>query len=106
MPAQTYWLGMAVLATLLTFAWLFVERRVIMTGLFAGFIWVFLALTGDDVYRITETGEQVAAPVGVIQYFTLAMGILSLLAVILYWSGHYPPEEDFNDNANEEIQWG
>jgi uncharacterized membrane protein len=106
MPAQTYWLAMAVLATLLTFAWLFVERRIYMTGLFSGLIWLFLALTGDDVYRITETGEQVAAPVGVIQYFTLSVGLLSFLAVILYHYDHYPPDEDFNDNAGEEVRWG
>jgi hypothetical protein len=94
MPAQVYWFAVAGFALLMTLSWLFINRRITMTGVMAGILWSYAALTGDAVYRITETGEQVSMPVGNIQYLTLVLALYSFLAVILYRFGHYPPTDD------------
>jgi len=94
MPAQVYWFAIAGFALVMTLAYLFIERRITMTGMMAGILWSYAALTGEAVYKITESGEQVSMPVGNIQYLALVLALLSFLAVILYRFGHYPPKDD------------
>jgi len=100
MVAQAYWFAMGGFTTLMTFAWLFIERRVTSTGLFAGIGWSFLAVTGNDIHRFTETGAEIQVPLGNLQYFCAGMAFLSFFAVLAYRYGHFPPKDDDPTSAD------
>ena len=110
----THYYALACAAVLLTGAWLFLpERRTGITTLGAFLSWGLVALlggatetyadaggelqqAGDDTYHAVGLGEQlVAAPVpDEVRLFALLWALLSVLALILYAAGVYPPESE------------
>lgn len=91
---QTFWLALGGFSLLMTFAWLFVERRLYVTSGFAAAGWALMAVTADSLTTITQSGSEVATSAGVLAYFCTGLALLSLLALFLSAFGHYPPEED------------
>jgi hypothetical protein len=84
---------MAAFAGVLTLAWLFIERRITTTAGLAGAIWAVLALTGGSLTRQTDSATHaVGSPQ--LQYVSLALAVLSFLALLLYRFDAYPPRDD------------
>jgi len=101
----TYWLSLALAASLLTAAWLYKpEERTNVTALGAFLAWGLTALLGGDVTIFDESaGEMVSAPVPEeIRLFAALWAVLSGMALILYVTGVYPPDTDdpFIDNPS------
>jgi hypothetical protein len=78
-------------ASILTLAWLFLERNLAFSTLLSGALWFVTAYTGGDLTRITNSGTQVSVSAPELQYVALALGLASLLARMLYSFGEYPP---------------
>ncbi|CAI49739.1 uncharacterized protein NP_7020A (plasmid) [Natronomonas pharaonis DSM 2160] len=93
---QRYYFALAVGATLLTAAWLFrPDERTTITSFGAFVSWSLTALVGGEVERVTSDGSVVAAPVPAeVRWLTFLFALLSLLALILYTVGVYPPNTD------------
>lgn len=98
---QIYWLGLGVFATIFTLAWLFPAlfgapdpefARVTLTSLVSFFAWGVMALYAQTVETI-QGGSVVDAPVTTeVQLFVAALSVVSLLTLVLYQLGVYPPE--------------
>jgi len=95
-----YWAGAALLATAATALWVVRpgDRTVLAAGSSAA-LWAWCALVGDQVERVFRDGSggvvRAAAPVPETLRFLLAgVGVLSLLALVLYIAGAYPPQTD------------
>lgn len=88
---QIYWLALAGFATLLTFCWMFVPRRLFVTTGIGGASWSTLALTGGGIEKVLRDGTRVAAPAPELQYVAVGMAVLSFLALLLYYFDYYPP---------------
>jgi len=91
------WLALGAFATLLTTYWLVIQprERVYFTAGMSGLAWLTMAYTAPSVQKMTETGQAAAYEIGLtVQFFVGLLGILSLLVVILYRLGEYPPPED------------
>lgn len=79
-------------AGVLTLAWLFLQQNVAFTSIAASALWFYAAYSGGNVVRVTRCCvTDVSSPQ--LQYVSLAMGIISLLARLLYSLGEYPPNE-------------
>lgn len=94
---QIYWFALAAFATLCTWTWLVVEpeEKVYFTAGLGAAAWTFLALTARGVERSLEAGGMEPADAGVIvQLFIGILALLSLLVIVLYRAGLYPPPDD------------
>lgn len=91
---ESHWLALGAFSMIMTLAWLFIERRLMVTTLFAGAGWAYMAISADALTRITDTGTEIAASAGSIGYVCTGLAILSLVAALLAKFDHYPPEED------------
>jgi len=108
-------------ASALTAAWLFKpEERTAVTTLGAFISWTLAAVFGDNVERFDHSAETVetvnnttlavegagtlvAAPVPTeFRLFALLWAVLSMLALILYVLGGYPPDSEAPVEANQE----
>lgn len=98
---QPYYLGTCVVAIAATAAYLYVPgERVTVSGTVATLLWAFLGLNGSDVTILDDTGSQTAAPVPEeLRWIMIALSVLSLLAVVLWSIGVYPPEREGEDVA-------
>jgi hypothetical protein len=94
MVAEAHWFAVGGFSLLMTLAWLFADRRIMVTSLFATAGWAWMGFTASGVTRYTETGTEIALDVGAIQYVVLGLALLSGLVPILYSFGHYPPRSD------------
>jgi hypothetical protein len=94
MPAELHWLAVGVFSLTMTAAWLFAEKRIVVTSLLAGAGWSWMALTGDALTRYTNTGTEIQLQAGPLIYLCLALAVVSFLALGLTIWGHYPPPED------------
>lgn len=110
----THYYAVVVLAVLLTGAWLFrPHERTAITTLGAFLAWALAALlggatetyadaggelrqAGDSTYHAVGLGEElVAAPVpDELRLFAVLWALLSLLALLLYIWGVYPPADE------------
>lgn len=93
MPAELHWLAVGLFSTAFTFAWLFAERRLTVSTLCAAAGWSWMTVTGGSLTRYTQTGEEIALSTTSLQYLTVALALLSLLALIMHQFGHYPPAD-------------
>lgn len=100
---QLYAFGAGVIALLFTVAYLyFPERRVPVSGTIAFLLWGMLALQGGDIRRLEQSGTKYAAPIpDELRFVLAALAIISLLAVVLYTLGVYPPEREGESDADE-----
>lgn len=98
---ELHWFALTAFAFFMSVAWLFIERRITTTSALAGATWALAAVSGGDLTRITQDGTEVAVEVGVLQYICTLMALLSLLVLILYRFGEYPPGPDDPINPNE-----
>ena len=90
---QAQYLALFAFAAACTFAWLYLERRVLISGMTAAAGWLTLALVGADVETVSS-GEVVTAAVpDPLRWLFAVLGVLSVLAVILYTAGAYPPRD-------------
>jgi hypothetical protein len=96
---ETFWLALGAFSMILTLGWLFVERRITTTAILAGAGWSYMALTADSLTKITQDGTEVATTAGSLGYFCTGLALLSFLALLLRFFGHYPPEDDDPTNA-------
>jgi hypothetical protein len=94
MPAELHWLAVGAFSTAFTFAWLFAGERITVTTLFATAGWSWMSVTGGDLTRYTEGGTEIAISSTSLQYLTVALALLSLLALLMHQFGHYPPDDD------------
>jgi hypothetical protein len=110
----THYYAVAVAAVLLTAAWLFKpEDRTAITTLGAFLAWGLVALLGGDTQTYSDAGAQlqqaedgsyhavaigeqlVAAPVpDEFRFFATLWALLSVLALMLYVAGVYPPDSE------------
>jgi len=103
MPAELHWLAVGVFATILTLGWIYrPDERLTTTAMLSTGAWAWMALTAQSLTRYTETGETIDVAAGSLAYFPAFLAVLSMLALILYRFGHYPPRED--DPAEVDIQ--
>jgi hypothetical protein len=105
----TWYLGAAVVALACTAAYLFIpRRRVPVTGTVAFLLWGFCALQGYEVYKYDNTGASVRVPFpDPLRWIMFALAILSLLAVVLWALGVYPPElEGEGTEGDSRYQFG
>lgn len=93
MPAELHWLSVGVFSTLFSAAWLFVDRRTTVSTLLAAAGWAWMTVTGGSLTRTTMSGTTVELAAGSLQYLTLSLALLSLLALLMHQFGHYPPTE-------------
>lgn len=92
---ESHWYILFASAGVLTLYWLFHDRENLAFSTFmASGLWFYTAYTGGDLTRITESGTEVAVSAPELQYVALALGLLSLLARVLYWFDEYPPREE------------
>jgi|GEM_PF-7123250 len=91
----THYYAVALAAVLLTGAWMFSPReRTAISTLGAFLAWSLTALLGADTETATG-GELIAAPVpDELRLFATLWALLSLLALVLYVWGVYPPARD------------
>lgn len=94
MVAEAHWFAVGGFALLMTLSWLFADRRIMVTSLFATAGWSWMAFTASGVVRYTESGTEIALELGAIQYIVLGLALLSGLVPILYYFDHYPPRQD------------
>lgn len=98
---QIYWLGLGIFATIMTLAWLFPALfgapdpefgRVTLTSLVSFLAWGVMALYAPTVETI-QGGSVIDAAVSIeVQLFVAALSVVSLLTLVLYQLGVYPPE--------------
>lgn len=94
MVVEAHWFAVGAFATLMTLAWLFIEKRITTTSALSAICWSFMAITGGNLTRYTQTGAEISLDAGVLQYACTALAMLSFLALALYRFDHYPPRED------------
>lgn len=97
---QTYWLALALFATLMTLLYsVFAPReRVYLTSGIAAFAWAICAITAPAVTALNDAGDPVAAAVPFeLQLFTAGLAAYSLLVLVLFFWGLYPPEGPAKD---------
>jgi len=93
------WLAVGIFSTAMTGGWLYAGRRLTVSTLLAGVGWSWLTVTGGSVTLITDTGSRVALKMVSLQYLTVALALLSFLALIMHQFGHYPPDSDGGINT-------
>lgn len=88
------WLALGLLATAFTFAWVLGHDRIyVKAGISLG-SWALVAITGGDVYHVTDSGVETALDVGEIQYFAAGLAVLSFIVLLLYRFDEYPPRRE------------
>lgn len=100
MVVESHWFAVAAFSMIFTLGWLFVEKRVTTTAMLAAAGWSFCAFTAQSLTRITQTGAEVSVPAGSLAYFCIALALVSLLALVLYRFGLYPPTDDQPANGS------
>jgi hypothetical protein len=98
---QIYWLSIGLFSGVMTLAWLFPSlfgaenpefSRVTMTALLSFTGWGVMALYAPDVTTLQQGAEVSAAVSSEVQLFVTGLSLVSLLTLILYQVGVYPPE--------------
>ena len=87
------WLLAVLGATLLTTAWMFVERRLHVTTLFAAGLWSWCYVTTDGL-ELFKSGSTRAVDVGAFSWLILGFALLSFTAFAGSVLGFYPPEHE------------
>jgi hypothetical protein len=96
------WYALGVFGTIMLLCWLFIDdKRVVATGTLSTATWGMMAITAGTVQKTTLDGTKIATDLGALQYFTMGLSLLSLLAVLMYWADHYPPATDRPEEVNE-----
>jgi formate hydrogenlyase subunit 3/multisubunit Na+/H+ antiporter MnhD subunit len=104
MVAELHWFAVGAFSMFMTAAWLFSDRRITITGLFSAIGWSWMAVTGGDITRYTESGTEIALSVDELQYLCSALALLSFLAVVLYQFDHYPPRADNPTEVDPDVR--
>ena len=101
---QFYAAGAALVAIAATAAFLYrPTERVPISGSVAFLLWGVLGLQGGDIERVTDGGSTIAAPIpDELRFVAVALSFLSLLAVVLWTMGVYPPEREGKDEPGTE----
>jgi len=95
MVAELHWLAVGVFSLVMTMGWLYrPTERMTVAALLSTAGWSWMALTAQTLVRYTETGEPIDVAAGSLAYFPAFLALLSILALVLYRFGHYPPRED------------
>lgn len=90
-----FWLALAAFATLCTasFAILAPTTRIYLTAGAGAAGWGITAITAPGVTTIADDGTEVSYAAGLeVQLFLTGLAAFSLLVLILYYLGLYPPE--------------
>ena len=99
-----YWLALAVFASGATYSYAIhtPQSRVYLTAGTASVAWGILAITAPAVTTLTDAGDEVAmgAPAE-LQLFVTGLAVFSLLVLVLYYLGLYPPESASNDPTDD-----
>jgi len=94
------WLALAAFATWATYSYTIgaPKVRVYFTASSASAAWGILAITAPAVTALTDSGEIVpmGAPIE-LQLFITGLALFSLLVLVLFYLGLYPPESTTND---------
>lgn len=95
-----YWLALAAFATGATYSYAIgaPRSRVYLTSGSASAAWAILAITAPATFTVTDSGGTV--PIGApleLQLFVTGLAVFSLLILVLFYSGYYPPESPGND---------
>jgi len=90
------WLATGTLATLMTLLWGWVspERGTYVSASVATLAWGICALTAGNVEVVTQDGSVVTVGSTPLQLLCLGLALISALALISYYAGHYPPSDD------------
>lgn len=91
------WLALGAHALIWTLVWALYERRVPVATLVGAASWAILALRGSQVTHITDSGETVTTAVPGIQYLAVFMALISLLGLVMYHFGDFPPRQQTTD---------
>jgi hypothetical protein len=91
------WLAIGLFATAWTFLWVLGRERIYIKAAVSLGSWALLALTGSDVYALTDTGETIALEVASLQVFAAGLAVLSFLVLVLYRFDEYPPRQAGGD---------
>lgn len=90
---QSNWFIIVGIATIMTLAWMFVDARTPMTAGLSFISWGLAALQSGNLTKMLDDGTTAdVSAIPQFRYFLLAMALLSLLTLILYQVGVYPPE--------------
>lgn len=90
-----FWLAIGVFATLCTasFAVIAPSTRIYLTAGAGAVGWGILAISAPGVTTIADDGSTVSYAAGLeVQLFLTGLAVFSLLVLILYYLGLYPPE--------------
>jgi len=91
---QSYWFLVVGLGAAATYFWAFKpETRVPLSTSLASTAWALASLSGGSLVKRTQCCETAVAVAFEIRLVLAAMAILSLLALLLYLAGSYPPEQ-------------
>lgn len=85
------WFALGVFATLWTTAWVLGHERIYIKAGISLASWALVALSGSDVYALTDTGEEIALEASSIQLFAAGLAVLSFFVLLLYRFDEYPP---------------
>lgn len=104
MVAEFHWFAVGGFSLIMTLAWLFIEKRINTTAMLSAIGWSWMALTGADLTRYTDTGTEISLSAGNLQWLCSALAILSLLVLLLYQFDHYPPRDDNPPEVSPDVR--
>lgn len=87
-----HWYALGALATIFTLTWLFLVRRIYVSAGMSALLWGAMTLTARDLTGRLDGGGTFDASSPVLQFVALLFAVLSVLAVVTYRWGLYPPE--------------
>lgn len=87
------WTVLVAFATLATGTWVVLERRIPMMTSISAFTWGLLAFRGGEL-ATHDGGQEFTTAMVELQYFAAFMTILSILGLILWLLGDFPPEDN------------
>lgn len=87
------WTVLVAIATLATGTWVVLERRIPMMTSISAFAWGLLAFRGGELTTF-DGGTEFTTTLVELQYFAAFMTVLSVLGLILWLLGDFPPEDN------------
>lgn len=95
------WLSLGAFATLMTLTYAFIlpDERVYFSAGLAAVAWGVMSMSAQNLTRLTDQGKTEGVETPSLQFFTFVLALLSLLVLILYRFGEYPPETEPGDES-------
>jgi hypothetical protein len=97
-----FWLAIFGLAVASTAVWGVAQRQIPFSASVAAATWMLLAIVSDTV-SIYPQGSEIVVGEPAIQYLFAGLGLLSAGAIILWWFGQYPAEEELEVDGSEGV---